>query len=90
LLSSIASNLPSSSVSAVMCSASDKCNGWGVCNRATNTCEIPSRECPNGCSLHGSCMFLNVNTAIQISDCRSGDPFCDAVCQCDAGYFGTD
>jgi hypothetical protein len=85
-----------------------ECSGKGLCDRKSGECKcFPGYEgegcrratCPNGCSGHGTCEYLEDaahDTAVQVGGAagRSYMTPWDAkkyqVCKCDSGYKGVD
>jgi hypothetical protein len=47
-----------------------------------------SKQCMNGCALHGNCTFVNANTGLSQVDCDVSAADCEAVCVCEQGYNG--
>ena len=50
---------------------------------------ITSKSCPNDCSAHGQCVYLDWFGS-DISTCSTADPLCRAACDCTPGFLGRD
>jgi hypothetical protein len=73
-------------------------NARSVCEsgrcRQTGVCAETDKTCPNSCTgndgtSEGRCLFYDFNNAVTDS-CPQSNPFCRAVCECNAGYYGSD
>jgi hypothetical protein len=89
------SNDSSNGVSKVSCRVTSDCqlaagidSPWIYCNRRLRLCAVRSKVCPGSCSSQGACVFRDLNNGASLQDCSTGDPQCEAVCQCNEGYFG--
>lgn len=89
------SNDSSNGVSKVSCRVTSDCqlaagidSPWIYCNRRLRLCAVRSKVCPGSCSSQGTCVFHDLNNGASLQDCSTGDPQCEAVCQCNEGYFG--
>jgi len=75
-----------------------ECSNKGICDRATGLCDCFDQyegigcsrsSCPNGCSGHGKCRYLNnVNWAAATYDGWDVEKI--QVCVCDGGFYGPD
>ena len=80
------------------CAEDDDCEGFAVCTTNSNyglskSCVIPSKSCPNDCSGHGTCKFVQVSSSasasrIERSSCQANEFSCEAICECDTYYNG--
>jgi hypothetical protein len=89
------SNDSSDEVKKVPCRLTSDClsvagidSPWIYCNRRTRLCSVRSKVCHGSCSFQGTCVFRDLNSGASLHDCSTGDPQCEAVCQCEEGYFG--
>jgi len=76
--------------------AFQECSNKGVCNRDTGECECyPEYEgaacersvCPNGCSGHGTCQYIQEFSTMRGSEWEYNKI---QACRCDGGFYGTD
>jgi len=82
--------LPEISLSAsttLRCRSLTECRMPRVC--INQICVFPSKNCTNHCSGHGTCVLINVNSGISVSDCTINDEQCAAKCNCEVGYVGS-
>jgi hypothetical protein len=72
------------------CASNADCTGWLTCNTQMSSpvCYLADKTCPELCSGRGSCSKLNTNSMKPAGECKAGDPSCEAVCTCSAGYSG--
>ena len=52
-------------------------------------CVESNKLCPANCQGSGVCRYVN-NFGVSISSCAMSNYYCNAVCVCYAGYFGSD
>mmetsp|Transcript_10778 Transcript_10778/g.14832 ORF Transcript_10778/g.14832 Transcript_10778/m.14832 type:complete len:290 (-) Transcript_10778:15-884(-) len=69
------------------CKNDSDCGKFRYCN-STGYCAKMTKQCPNLCSYHGVCKFINSNTGLPISRCEISSTECQAVCQCFLGFGG--
>ena len=72
------------------CSGDDDCPPFQLCNVISKLCVLPSRNCHNDCDGHGSCLYKNINTNQILKDCKVTDVYCQASCDCNRNYTGSD
>ena len=72
------------------CSDDSDCPPFQLCNVITKLCILPSRNCRNDCDGHGSCLFKNINTNQILKDCKVTNVYCQASCDCNGNYTGSD
>lgn len=70
----------------------DSCTGnldclSGLC--LAGVCGDVGKPCPNDCSNHGDCQYLDL-LGRPASTCSESSSFCTAVCQCAPSWHGTD
>lgn len=83
------SNLPCNSSLASIgaaCATHSHCAS-NLCNR--QVCVDREKECVNDCSGRGECVFQN-SYGQRIESCLLSDAYCNALCNCSAGFFGKD
>lgn len=71
------------------CTSGSNCADWQMCR--FGMCEAQLVACPGqgACSNHGSCYYANKNTGHELMNCSVVDVFCETICQCEAGFYGT-
>ena len=69
-----------------LCSSNSSCI-TGVCK--TGVCANVNKVCPSSCNGHGVCTFLD-NNGFNVATCSILQPYCQAVCKCFNGWFGSD
>lgn len=59
----------------------------GLC--AGGICNTVQKSCPNSCSNHGSCQYLDLRGQ-PTATCSTSSSFCTAVCKCATSWHGSD
>ena len=67
------------------CQSTLDCPAYHTC--ASGQCQLTSKSC-NNCSGHGECQFVEVATGNIVGACPADDVSCDAMCQCNSGFYG--
>ena len=75
-----------------VCNANSNCGVQSYCLLSVipHVCTRLPKECPGGCSGHGSCSFSDAITGNPVASCKQGDGNCEAVCNCNGNYTSTD
>ena len=71
---------------ASVCSTDRDCGILKLCRGGL--CEDLPRDCPNLCSGHGDCSYIQTRTGLPTTSCTYYDSSCSAVCVCANGYAG--
>eukprot|EP01036_Dinobryon_divergens_P027094 gene27095-35809_t len=71
------------------CAVDSDCDSFQICNSTSNSCYLPSKQCPNQCSSQGLCKFMGTDSGMPMSDCKVTASTCQAVCFCNTGFAGT-
>ena len=69
------------------CSTNSSCLS-GKCS--AGKCMDSLKPCPSDCSGHGSCMYVGYDGSSIVGSCFSSDGYCSAMCNCAAGWYGSD
>ncbi len=70
----------------------DECSVVGDCSNAfaecvEGHCVVPNKQCTNDCSGHGSCVFVNSTSSVELTSCSILEKQCSAVCKCESDYL---
>ena len=68
------------------CASNSSCI-TGFCK--SGLCANVNKLCPSGCYGHGVCKFLD-NNGFSVPACSILQPYCQAVCKCSSGWYGSD
>jgi hypothetical protein len=58
---------------------------WHSCQ--SGVCVLNDKTCLGGCSGHGSCLFVQTDSGAPLTSCKVGQVGCNAVCECNAGWY---
>lgn len=75
-----------------MCRANQDCYFFQSCNSNQGVCVATSKQCPNDCFHHGTCVFLSIRSGLPLplDYCSVLNVDCEPVCNCFSGFFGSD
>ena len=68
------------------CTVSVQCLVGQICYNGF--CVAPLQSCPNDCSGHGTCNYVDVESGDPIVDCRIDNNNCKSICSCDEDFGG--
>jgi len=75
------------------CNSDDDCESFARCDLlddlTSGTCTILSKACEADCYGQGSCIYIDVNTGLDVETCNVFQSTCYPQCTCDEGYFGS-
>jgi hypothetical protein len=78
------------------CTSDADCpSSWDYCNNlvaesvAAGICVRRNKQCNHNCSNHGNCSYVLTHNGSPVETCVVGDPLCESLCTCEAGYTGT-
>eukprot|EP01035_Chromulina_nebulosa_P020554 gene20554-26659_t len=69
------------------CSSSSSCIA-GPC--VNSICTVSNKSCPNSCSGHGTCRFIDLFSKTNMTSCLVTNSSCTAKCSCKPGYYNSD
>jgi hypothetical protein len=72
------------------CSRDADCALFESCHVPSKQCLLPSKTCLNDCSYQGECYSININTRLNVKDCKVTDVTCQAKCSCSGNFTGSD
>ena len=72
------------------CSRDSDCALFEQCDLSSRSCWLPSKTCLNACSGQGLCSTVNINTNLNVKDCKVTDVTCQARCNCNGNFTGAD
>ena len=61
------------------CSRDADCAIFESCDLPSRVCLLPSKTCLNDCSYQGVCNSININTRLNVKDCKVTDVTCQAI-----------
>ena len=72
------------------CSKDADCALFESCDLPSRLCLLPSKTCLNDCSNQGVCNSSNINTRLNVKECKVTDVTCQAKCSCSGNFTGSD
>jgi hypothetical protein len=74
------------------CYVDNDCSVFEKCDIKSKKCYLPSKTCYNDCSNHGICIYININTNLNVKECKINDISCRTKCICDdnTDFIGPD